>query len=301
MHNITIPENSSSNCYDAVVYSFLKYCGFDHEAYNAKYFYTQYYNPSSDIFWRICRDNNQSSFLKDVFGVDLVYKAKAENPPETADLWGIIIDPYWCRWSPFYQKTHYSHSVLIVDIDQKNREYICFDVHFDSHGYIRADFDAINDHYEYQFTFDFEKATETKPEAIAEKIKVVLDGHDHDIEKKKTELTEYFALNDRESLFPASLETSVPLINLMWIAEDKKHFPMALRYIERKTGKTLFSDVYDPLAASEKSFLRLRLMLLKYAMTGVLAKDKLESMITQIYDTDAYIVEKMQNALRGIM
>jgi hypothetical protein len=299
VYEIKIPENSSSNCYDAVVYSFLKYRGFDYAAYNVKYFYTDYYAPFCDIPRRIIRSYNQAGVLKDIFDVDLFFKNKDEtkNLFDETNLSGIIIDPYYCHWSPFYQKAHYSHMLLIVDADYNSRKYVCFDVHFNSLGYIEADFDVINENYKYRFAFDFKEPKEPNPEEMIEKIKVLLNDHENNIEKKKRELLEYFTANSRESLFSANIETSVMLVNLMWIAEDKKNFPIALKHIESKTKKSLFAPIYDLLAVSEQYFLRLRFMLLKYAMSGNLVEDKLESVISKIYETDEIIVEQMKKAI----
>ena len=48
MHGIKLAENCSSDCFDSIAYSILKYRSLDYEAYNIKYFYTNYF----------CAENN---------------------------------------------------------------------------------------------------------------------------------------------------------------------------------------------------------------------------------------------------
>ena len=306
MYEITIPENSSSNCFDSVFCSLLKYFGFEYEAYNIKYFYTEYYDSVRN---RIYRGKSEANILlKDIYGIDLIFRdkngsddlleiirASAYNRPT-----GIVIDPYYCYWSPFYQKSHYFHMLLIAGIDYSEKKYICFDVHFDSVGYIKVDFDILNNNYKRYFAFGFEKPHEVKLESMTATIQGILDAFDGNLEAKEAELFDYFTKNDRQELFPKNLETSVPLINLMWIVEDKKNFPIALRYIENKTKKSVFSQVFELLAASEKEFTILKIALIKYAMSGILREDILKSMISQIFETDAKIVERMKYALKEI-
>ena len=312
MYDITILENSSSNCFDSVIYSLLKRYNFDYEAYNIKYFYTDYYEPLNYTTMRIKRGKFYPNILKDIFGINVVVKDSEEsnnlletirNPLKNTPI-GITIDPYYCHWSPFYQKAHYSHMVLIVDIDWQDRKYVCFDVHFNSVGYAKIDFDTVNKNFRQYFIFDFKETHELNSELIMAKINAILahtlNNFNGNSAEKTTELVSYFASNDRKELFPANLETSIPLINLMWIAEDKRHFPIALKYIERKAQKSIFSSVYGLLVASEKSFALLRSVLIKYAVSGVFREETLKNIIAQIYDTDALIVEHMKTALKEI-
>jgi len=302
MYNITIPENSSSSCIDNVFYSFLKYSNFDYEAYNINYFYTDYYN---DKIHRICRGKFHENILKDIYDIDLVFK----NRDELSNLFeiicrslnnrpvGIIIDPYYCYWSPFYGKAHFIHMILIVGIDYENKKYICFDVHFNAVGYVKVDFDIINKNFERYFTFNFKEANEVKIELLIEEIKVLLDSFDDNLDLKKTELIDYFLMNDRGALFPENLELSIPLINIMWIAEDKKNFPIALKYIENKLKRTVFSSVYELLSMSQQNFLLLKSMLIKYAIIGIMKEGNLRDIVSQIFDTDALMVERMKSIL----
>ena len=308
MHKITIPENSSSNCYDSIVYSLLKYHGFDHEAYNIKYFYTDYLSPSENIAYGIYRGKSHVNILKDIYGVDLVFKDRSEpeNIFETiSELLpdrpvGIKISPYHCFWSPFYRKAHYTHMLLVVGINSREKKYICFDVHHGSVGYVEVDFDTINQNHEKYFVFGFKEVKKTEPALAMEAIRCSLDNFDDNLDRKKAGMFDYFAKNDRGAIFPKNLDTSIPLINLTWIAEDKRHFPIALRYIESKIDSSVFTPIYDLLAVSGQKFLHLKTILIKYAISGVLGEDYLKKIIDQIFDTDALIVAQLRNIMGDV-
>lgn len=311
MYNITFPDNSSSNCFDSVIYSLLKYYDFEYEAYNIEYFYTDYYREpfnKNNTAHGIFRGKTHANILKDIYDADLIFGDGNETDRIFETICnilidrpvGITIDPYYCHWSPFYQKSHYGHMILIVDIDYCNKKYICFDVHFKSFGYIEVDFDVIHKNYEQYFIFDFNEVNGIKLESMINKIGFLLDNFDDNLAIKKTEMINYFAMSDKKALFPDNLETSVPLINLMWIAEDKKHFSIALRYIENKIKKVVFSSIYELLLTSEKNFVLLKSILIKYAMTGVLRENNLITIINRIFDTDALIVEQMNSIIKEI-
>jgi len=305
MHKITIPENSSSNCFDSVFYSLLKFFKFDYEAYNIKYFYTDYYN---NITHCICRGKSNENILKDIYGIDLIFKDRDRSSDLSeivcnsinSRIVGIVIDPYYCYWSPFYHQSHYWHTILIVGVDYHTKKYICFDVHFNLVGYIEADFAVINKYFERYYTFNFKETNEVRLELMIDKIKVLLNSFDNNINMKKAEMINYFVKTDKKALFPENLKTSVPLINLMWIAEDKKNFSIALRHIENKIGKLIFFPVYELLSISEQNFLLLKSMLIRYAITGALIEDNLRNIINRIFDTDAMTIGYIKNILGDI-
>jgi len=309
MYEIKLPENCSSNCFDSSIYSLLKYNGLEYEAYNIKYFYTDYYESYlDDSKYFIGRRNSDEDYLKSLFNVNLSFKditesedllkivcdSLSENPI------GIVIDPYYCHWSPFYNKTHYSHVFLIVDVDYINKKYKCFDVHFNDVGYVDFDFDILNSKAKKYFFADFKNKSDINLESMINKLLSSLDCFDSDLIAKKSKMISSFTKNDKDVLFSETLETSISLINLMWIAEDKKHFPFALKYIENKIKKAVFSSIYELLKNSERDFLLLKSLLTKYAVTGVLKEAKIESIVTQIYEADALIVKEMKKILKGL-
>lgn len=307
MNQIIIPENSSSNCSDCVIYSLLKYYSLDYEAYNIKYFYTDYYIlfPKNPIYF-IQRGKVCGKVLKDIYNIELTYTNRnistdlfeiVTKSLKRRKLVGVDIDPYFCHWSPFYTKTHYSHTVLIIDIDYQKKEYICFDVYFNTVGYVKVNFDIINNNYERYFIFDFIDQNEIELESMINTINLSLERFNHRSNFQTSEIINIIKNNRREMLFSENIETSIPLINLMWIAEDKRHFPIALKYIEKRINKSVFSSIYELLSNSERSILFLKTILMKYALSNVLNEDKIKGTIDQIFDMDALIVNQMRNVL----
>ena len=306
MHEIIIPENSSSNCYDSVVYSLLKYFNFEYEAYNIKYFSTDYFCTTKNGIYRDTSINN--NILKDIFGIDLQY-ISSENTHDLFDVIctllsdipvGICIDSYYCHWSPFYNKAHSPHLILIVDIDYSNKKYICFDVHFNTVGYVKVDFDIISEYSEYYMTYHLKESTSIKLDLMLNSVRNVVYNFDVHIDSKKTQIINYIINNDVKFLFSKNIITSSLLINLLWIFEDKRNFSIALRYIENKVKRNLFSSVYELLSVSEKNFMLLKSILLKYAISGVLREEKLCDIVNQIFDIDALTVEKLRSVLKEI-
>jgi len=304
MYNITTPENCSSNCYDSIFYSLLKYYNFDYEAYNLKYIYTDYYDNTIRL---IHRGNYSLNILKDFFGIDLnfINRNQSNNIYDIIcnsinnNPVGIIIDPYYCHWSPFYKSANYFHMLLIIDIDYYNKKYICFDTHYTELGYIKVDFDVIENNFINYFIIDFKKSSEIRSKLILDKIDNLINNFDYNIDSKKSFILDYFTTSDRKILFQNDIKTSIMLINIMWIAEDKKNSQLLFRYIEKKINYFDFTTIYELLSISEQKFTLLKSILIRYAITNVLKVDSLKSLIDEIYDTDLHMVNQLENILGG--
>ncbi len=303
---LIIPEDSSSNCYDCLCYSLLKYYHFDYKAYNIKYFYTEYLSQDMPFICRnIPLDDYSNSIVwisvndyykkEDTISLVSVVEEKIQEGPI-----GIEIDPYYCWWSPFYQKEHFSHKLLIIGINHTKCKFICFDVYFTKFGYIEVDFNILEDNYQSYFMFNLPNPQPVPIKVLLQYLTYMLENFNVNLTQKKESMLHIFTENSRQSLFPGEIASSILLVNLMWIAEDKKHFPIALRYLEERLHKNVFDAVYEPLRTSEQAFTLLRFSLMKYAMTGVLREADLKKRINQIYDTDAIIVEKLRDSLKQI-
>ncbi len=305
LYPLTIPNESSSNCYDCLCYSLLQYYHFDYKAYNIKYFYTEYISQKSN---RIFRGIPSVNFIKLFFGIEATYCQKKNSSPLlevvedriSVGPVGITIDPYNCWWSPFYQKQHYSHMLAIVGVDYIKQKYTCFDAYYPSSGYVEVDFDMLEENYLLYFMFNMPEPQPVPMQSLLSHLSNMLENFDSNLTQKKEQMLRIFTENSRQTLFPGAIDSSILLVNLMWIAEDKKHFAIALRYLEERLHKNVFDAVYEPLRISEQAFTLLRFSLMKYAMTGVLRDADLKKRINQIYDTDAIIVEKLRESLKQI-
>lgn len=305
MHEIKLAENCSSDCFDSIAYSILKYRSLDYEAYNIKYFYTNYFCAENNCLIRGETDND---ILKNIYNIDVISKGREESFDLSKNITqlihkvpiGIFIDSYYCHWSPFYNNAHFTHCLLIVDVDRQNKKYLCFDVHYEKVGYVKIDIDLLLAHYESYFVFDFTNVKDIHIETLLDKIGSALNKYDGNIADKTQKMFNYFTTGNKSELFPEKLETSVPLVNLMWIAEDKKHFSIALNYIERKLQTNLFTPIYELLLESDKVFSILISLLIKYAMTGVIKEEKLGTIINRIFVVDDLINQHMKVILKEL-
>jgi len=307
MNDIIIPENCSSNCDDSIYYSLLKHFNLNYQAYNIKYFYNDYFTFSpNDLTNCIKRGKVQWDIWSEFYGINLSFTNKNKSTDLNQLVTGrdankpivISIDPFYCYWSPFYQKAHYFHLLLIVEV--KNNKYKCFDVYYNTVGYVEVDCDFIEKHYNKYFIFDFNHSHELKIELLINKIKVLLNNFDDDLDSKKKEMSDYFLLNDRKILFADNLDTSSLLMHLLWIAEDKKHFQIALKYIEDAFNKSIFTKVFELLLDSSNKFKLLKSVLTKYALTGVIKKEKIDHIISNIFSNDMLTVEQLMLSLKHI-
>lgn len=304
MYMLTIPDNSSSNCFDCVFYSYLKYLRLDYEAYNFQYFYTNYYNEK---IGRIVRGKVYGNILNTLYQIQIrsCWQNKAILPLYNIIINGIkegpvgvTIDPYFCHWSPFYQKAHYSHALLVVDVDERTETCVCFDVHYNSSGYVKVPLDVLDKNHMDVFTFHHQEMQSLTLEKGLDYLKMTLEYDFGDFNIKKEQMLQYFLQNGREVLFPNGIETSISLINLMWIAEDKRHFPIALKWLEQRWNKKIFTPVYELAILSEKSFMLLKSLLIKYAITNSLKERSLYNVIDRIFELDMITIEQIKRILR---
>lgn len=302
MYEITFANDCSSNCFDCIMYSYLKYFNYDYEMYNTKYFYTKYY---SDEFPHIGRYTSKSNILNEFFGVDIIRHNDIYNLKYCADALlskgpiGIFIDPYYCEWSPFFKKAHFTHVFLIVDIDRQEHKFICFDVYYPKTGYTKVDIDELILISEEYFTFCVNNIPSISVEMLISHLSKTVYQFDSNLTKNKKQFFYYLTEDACGSLASSQIETSILLIKLMWIAEDKKHFPIVFRRLEAMLQQSIFPQVYEFANISERNFIQLRLMLMKYAMTNRLSEANIKNIIGQIYDIDALMMEYVDKVIRS--
>lgn len=302
---IMIPENSSSDCFDCIAYSMLKYLGLDYEAYNTVFFYTDYYCKSEQ---RVVRGKPKMDTLKDIYNIDVISEGRdgiTDLPKTIAGLLtdtpvGIFISSYYCHWTPFFGKKHFMHCLLIIGADYVNKKYLCFDVHSKDAGYVEVDIETIQAYYQNHFIFDYAQTMQVDPGMLLDMINKGINNYDHDIARKTTEMLDCLIACNREVLFSDDLEISDSLINLLWISEDKRNFITALRYIGEKLMTDAFTPIYGLLLDSEKAFSVLKSLLVRYAITGMFEKARLERIIRQVHENDCLTVNSLYNRLKEI-
>ena len=308
MYNIVLPKNASSDCYDSIIYSILKYYNYKYELYNINYFYTDYYIIINNYFFFKKQNYTYKNILKEIFNIDVsfinrsddidIFKVIEQNLINSPV--GIFIDPYYCYWSPFFNKAHHNHSLLIVAIEYSKKKYICFDLYYNEIGYVEVSFDLINHHYLKYFLFKFNEIKNIDLKAMIEALIVNINKFDDNIERKKEDV--FSSIQDNlEVLFPDGIETSPIIIALTNIAAERNYFLIFLEYIEKEINKQIFTSLYPVLSESSTKFLILKALLSKYAMTGYINSNFLKGSITQIFDIDLKIIELLKKNFEGLV
>lgn len=301
MYKMMIPNDCSSNCFDCVLYSFLKHFNYDYELYNVKFFYTDYYDESCQC---IHRKTSTFDMLNELFGIDIIFHKDISDLKYIAEALlnngpiGIYIDPFYCEWSPFFKTAHYTHVLLIVGIDRQEHKFICLDVYYPKAGYTKVDIDELTAKSEEYFTFHMNDAPSISTEMIISLLSKTVNQFVNNLTEKKEQFFNYLTEDARESLPSSKIETSALLINLMWIAEDKKHFPIVFRRLENMLQQSIFPQVYELAAVAERNFTQLRLMLIKYAITNRMSEANIKNIIGRIYDIDTVMIEYVDKIIR---
>ena len=311
MEKIELPQSCSSHCYDCIFYSLLKYYNHDYKAYALKYFYTDYIVPAEGLGNVLTRGkyyNHHRYIFQNVYNISIT-SINIEDPLIIVETicslskeYQVIIDidPYYCYWTTFYNRSHINHAILILDIDYLNNEFICFDVYFNSVGYIKLSFETVKRHCKELYKCNFKTENELIIDSLLRTVYNSTDSFEDNLSRKKLELINYFLLNEQLITSLKDIETSMLLINLLWISEDKKNFSIGLRYLEEKVEKLNFSTVYGLLESSSQHFYILRSLIIKSSITGQLKKEKLKEIVDQLLEMDALTVLQLKSVLNRL-
>ena len=212
---------------------------------------------------------------------------------------GIEADNFNCYWSPMYKKEHFSHLLLITDIDIIKKKYNCVDVYYPAVGEIMLNFNEIEKICLKILLFHFPiKMSDCIKDAWLYLKKIMIVPNKNIYETEKNNMIDYLISISSDFVGnPLHLETSIFLINLKWIAEDKKNFLLGLNYLERRIGNQLFKPVHLLLIEVEKSVLLLKNLVAKYAITRINRIEKVKAVVEDMYQLNIDIAEKMSGIL----
>lgn len=296
MYELTLPDNCTSDCYDALWYSLLKYYDYEYEAFNIKYWYTAYHEFIGNMVYFKRKSSSVEYLLNNFYGINIFYNEVTDNTDLRTVIAddikytpvGVFIDPYYLEWTTFYNQTHYTHVLLIVDINPRDKTYICFDVYYNKTGYLKVDFDVVNNYCTKYFTHYIGDNRQLTPNILKKELYSLLNSYDTDCSYLE-QLIRAFKNNAPRELFTNNLRTSTTLINLMKISEDKRNFTHFLNLLESKTENFCFADIKDKLLESEKKLMIIKSILTKYAITGKLNETDFRKIMLEIIELDADI------------
>lgn len=308
MWTVDFIETASSNCVDNMMASMAKLMCEHHQLYNIKYFYIKYFYSSSK---KIIRTSSYD-FIDNVLGMKFEFiNIKDLN----LSFWdaiianinispvGVMIDPYDCYWSPFYKKNHWYHMVLILNINKVDKKLTCFDAYYPTIGYIDISINDLEAIANRIVTFKFRKSTHNYVELSIDYIKDIIKNHDtKSSEKEMAEFSDFIKneLKPSEISQDGNFATSKFLLQLLWVVEDRNNFIFGLKYLENLSGNQMFNNVYQLLEYSYKQFMLLKTILMKYSITQKMNKEKIDSIMQEIYKTDMLIISELQKAFKGV-
>ena len=303
MWDLDLTNMNSSNCYDSMISILLKRFGFEEALLYLNSFSSKHFTVDKDGIGHIIRGIYSSDILNNLFHMsteafdlssitdleELISKELAFCPV------GVWCDPYDCHWSPLFGKQHYSHLLLIIDIDNNNKSYVCVDVYYQSTGNIILSFDAMKSLCKEIFVFKFPGEICDYTMEAWDYLKNYIKVPDKSEYKEENEnMIEYILSLSPDTIGnPANIETSILLINLMWISEDKRNFLKALQYLDNRAGKPFFESVYPLLEEASKEVALLKNILMKYAITHNQNADKIKRSINEFYRLNREIAEEM--------
>lgn len=303
VHKISVPEKCSNNCYDGIIYSVLKYYGHEYEFYNINYLYFNYFIINNDKIIFKKENKHRSHILRKFYDINIEFIEKKEenklfevvqqeikNSPI-----GIFIDPFVCNWSPFFNKVHSIHILLIVGYDSKN--YICLDMSSKQKQYIKIKYDLLNLHFIKYFTFKLGDKETIDNNKLFHELEKRTNEFNQDINFQKDLLFHELRNIKNYEITGKDLQVSPILIGLSEIAEDRGNFIIFLKRLEERFQIVFLDEICNLFELSKKFFLILKALLTKYLMTGLINEAYLRNTVNDIFDADKKIVENLKKIL----
>lgn len=247
---------------------------------------------------------------------------------------GVSLDAHDCSWSPFYHRNRLKHFVLIIGIDDAAQQYVCVDAYYKTVGIFKCDDNALEQIIQDVIAIrnpsmgsaakdgygEIGASGESDPAPgshSADRVhrSVISTGdvnryidflkkryisHDPVKEQENYERTiNRFVRNIKSSDIgdSNSLDTSVLLVKLNFFAEDKKNFAFALGELDKRLGHMMPQRIFDLLNESSQSFLQLKSIMIKLAITGLMMKDKSHSIVDRIFNNDREIITILKQVL----
>jgi hypothetical protein len=313
MWNICFNRIENSNCYQLLLLAVARHFKRPYNTIKLNSYYPQYFAPDiqtlknsiaeryyldfTTAYNRFCRIGIE--FYRRVGELTALLKTELNNAPV-----GIFADPFDCYWTTMYQKVHYSHAMLITGIDSENEHYLCRDIYYPQLGEIRLTGDELSSLQKSLFTFIIgEPKTITAEQKIGFLKNMFEAISDSEIETEQCAINNYFLhrFSIRDEIGDtADIKSSILLLNLLWIAEDKAAFASALLELNTVLKKGVFDSVAEMVLYSRDLFGTLRAVLLKSAVADTINPQSTLKIINEIYETDRCIINEMRELLKNM-
>lgn len=310
--NIKIHTNNFSDCFDCIIEALVEFYGYDSRFLLLGCFSTaliddSYCSINTDFTENITRGISIYKVAEELFGMKM-----RDIPYNDTNLSSVIfevvkkhpiiveVDSFFCEWSEFYQKNHWIHDFIIVDIDEKDGICYCRDIYCFDEKLIIVPVNELEKMVDELFILCFENQAIIGKERIFSFLQSkyetslqVIGGFPH---KKR-----YLSVNGLkvESIGnPECLQTSIVLIKLLWMAEDKKRFSNGLRFINTYFDLQLdLSKITELLLVAEEEIMVLKNALIRFCITKKLKGDSIENMLLNIEKVNWNILIEFERIL----
>jgi hypothetical protein len=308
MWNLDLSQITSNNCYDSMIYSILNHQNYDSRIANLSCFSSVYYDKDSNQLFRKSQINK---FLEDVLNIKIVFSDQniveydvinqINNNLSYAPI-GVYSDPYDCNWAPGYQKLHFKHFFLIVENIKNKKQYLCADIYFKDIGYFKLGYEDLLNIYDSIVTFRFpNNCLLDKNKLYCYLINNFIIPDSFSQNEQKKQLIQLFTQRlTPEDIIGEDINQSIILLNLDWIAEDKRNFTIGLQLFDEYTQSDLFKTLSPALQNLRDDFILLKSLMIKYALTNTKKIERILGIIDQIFDLDMKVIKTMQYALKNI-
>lgn len=226
---------------------------------------------------------------------------------------GFWVDPFECEWTPSFKEYHFSHFVLIVDVNQTEQTYRCVDIYFPKIGFFDLSFEEVTKLCRYLDVFGYIGEPVMDKEGLVELLANHLPSI-NEIESSRDKALEYFLGLDLERIRKVALipdnkaeaaiistkdqiEVSRFLTMFGYLSDCKKSFMKAMEQIAIFFPAFEFGEMDSLLNENAVKYALLRSMVMKYAITGKMNTNKIKKIIADIYDVDVRILKILMHLL----
>lgn len=311
MWNINLDNPEGSFCFDSMMLALLKHYGLESKLYLLKKYYSSYISGSGLLAERLKISDETVSVkvLRELIGVELKYREKKD----ISDIYsflvselekypvGVFADPFYCSWTPLYNKAHFNHYFLILHIDNRSRHCTCGDIYYPGTGLISIPVDELLELGKWFVSAEPGPPPDLTKEAVFSVMnETIFIDHEEAINEERLTFMKLLEENfdiSAEIGDISNADTSKLLLKLKIIAEDKYSFIQGLQYVEKKFGPSGFQNVCTDILASADKFEFLKGFLIKSTIKNRLDMDKLKQIINNIYDLDISITNAMKKLL----
>lgn len=312
MHWDIRPNNCIfSDCFDSLVAAVTEYYSYDSILLKLGCFSPQFISidklQEKFLHDKINRGVSIYGTAQELYGMRIEYLSfdsenihKIINKELSENIISVEMDPYYCEWSDFYQKSHWMHDIIIVDILKSQKMYQCVDIYYPTNKYIYISFSKMEELCDELFIIHINKKVTPSIKEIASYMKRYIYISPIDSYVQENILIQLFIKDlKNENLGEVqNLRSSILLIKLTWIAEDKINFLEGLKYLEDLYDlKGIFSEMYKPLDILVNKIIILKNNIIKFSISGQIPHVFVECLLKDIIQLNDICLETLKKSV----